>query len=64
VIDALTTMGYPRDVEVFLCQKEVSEIVLPALQKIFVTGGTPVSLLKDLKPKIEAAAGVCKATFE
>jgi hypothetical protein len=57
-------MGYPRDTEAFACMKEVSEIVLPALQSIYVTGKEPVSIFKDLKPKIETAAAVCQAKFE
>mgnify|MGYP005841556073 CR=1 FL=1 len=62
-IDALTTMGYPVVDEIFLCQSEVNEIIVPALEKVFITGGTPVSYFKEIKPKIEEAAGICKATF-
>ena len=48
-------MGYGRDDERFACQAEAEEYINPALEKVFVTGGTPTSYLADICPQVEAA---------
>jgi hypothetical protein len=47
-------MGYGRDDERFLCQAEAEEIINPLLQKIFMVGDAPVSVLADACPDVEA----------
>jgi hypothetical protein len=48
-------MGYGRDDERFLCQAEAEEIINPALEKVFVVADSPVSLLADIVPQVNAA---------
>jgi len=53
-IDAFE-MGYGRDDERFQCQAEAEEIINPLLEKVFVVGDAPVSVLADACPQVEAA---------
>jgi hypothetical protein len=48
-------MGYGRDDERYFCQSEAEEIINPLLEKIFIVGGTPVSVLADACPEINAS---------
>lgn len=53
-------MAYGTDDERFLCQAEAEEIINPALEKVFIIGDTPVSLLADICPEVEAVQ-TCEA---
>jgi len=53
-------MGYGRDDERFLCQAEAEEVVNPLLEKVFIIGDTPVSVLADACPDVEAVQ-TCEA---
>jgi ABC-type glycerol-3-phosphate transport system substrate-binding protein len=48
-------MGYGRDDERFLCQSEAEEIINPLLEKIYIVGDTPVSVLADACAEVEAS---------
>lgn len=45
-------MGYPSGREFFKDNNAASELITPALEKVFITGGTPVSYLKDIAQKV------------
>ena len=47
--------GYPSGREFFKDNNAAQEILIPALEKIFITGGTPVSYLKDIESKVTDA---------
>jgi hypothetical protein len=47
-------MAYGRDDERYVCQAEAEEIINPLLEMIYVVGDTPVSVLADACPDIEA----------
>jgi ABC-type glycerol-3-phosphate transport system substrate-binding protein len=53
-------MGYGRDDERFLCQAEAEEIINPLLEKIFIVGDSPVSIMADACPDVEAVQ-TCEA---
>jgi ABC-type glycerol-3-phosphate transport system substrate-binding protein len=53
-------MGYGTDDERFFCQAEAEEIINPLLEKIFIIGDTPVSVLADACPDVEAVQ-TCEA---
>jgi len=53
-------MGYGRDDERFLCQAEAEEVINPLLEKVFIIGDTPVSVLADACPDVEAVQ-TCEA---
>jgi multiple sugar transport system substrate-binding protein len=48
-------MGYPGGREFFKDNNAAQEIIVPALEKLFVTGGTPVSYMKDIAAKVTDA---------
>jgi multiple sugar transport system substrate-binding protein len=48
-------MGYPGGREFFKDNNAASEIITPALQKMFVTGGTPTSYMKDIATQVTNA---------
>jgi ABC-type glycerol-3-phosphate transport system substrate-binding protein len=48
-------MGYGHDDERYLCQAEAEEVINPLLEKVYVVGDTPVSVLADGCPQVEAA---------
>ncbi len=48
-------MGYPGGREFFKDNNAAQELINPALEKIFVTGGTPVSYLKDIATQVTNA---------
>jgi len=53
-------MGYGTDDERFFCQAEAEEIINPLLEKVYVVGDAPVSILADACPQVEAAM-TCEA---
>jgi ABC-type glycerol-3-phosphate transport system substrate-binding protein len=53
-------MGYGKDDERFFCQAEAEEILNPLLQKVYMIGDSPVSILADACPEVEAAQ-TCEA---
>jgi multiple sugar transport system substrate-binding protein len=55
ILEALEE-GYPKaiDPETFKNHAAAAEVINPALEKIFIVGDAPVSLLADLKDDIEA----------
>jgi ABC-type glycerol-3-phosphate transport system substrate-binding protein len=60
VVPEAFEMGYGRDDERFLCQAEAEEIINPLLEKVFIIGDTPVSVLADACPDVEAVQ-TCEA---
>ncbi len=58
VVPQALDMGYATDDERFLMQFEAEEIINPLLEKVYITGGTPVSVLADACAKVEAAQKV------
>jgi len=60
VVSEAFAMGYGRDDERFLCQAEAEEIINPLLEKIFIVGDSPVSILADASSQVEAAQ-TCEA---
>ena len=48
-------MGYPGGREFFKDNNAAQEIIVPALEKLFVTGGTPVTYLKEIAAKVTQA---------
>lgn len=48
-------MGYPGGREFFKDNNAAQEIINPALEKLFITGGTPVSYMKDIAAKVTQA---------
>ena len=48
-------MGYPGGREFFKDNNAASEIITPALQKLFVTGGTPSTYMKDIAQQVTNA---------
>jgi ABC-type glycerol-3-phosphate transport system substrate-binding protein len=53
-------MGYGRDDERFFCQAEAEEIINPLLEKVYIIGDTPVSVLADACADVEAVQ-TCEA---
>jgi multiple sugar transport system substrate-binding protein len=53
-------MAYGRDDERFFCQSEAEEIINPLLEKIYIVGNAPVSILADACGEIEASQ-TCEA---
>ncbi|HZR00998.1 MAG TPA: sugar ABC transporter substrate-binding protein [Chloroflexota bacterium] len=47
--------GYPSGREFFKNNIAAQEIIAPALEKVFLTGNTPVSYLKEIADKVTAA---------
>jgi multiple sugar transport system substrate-binding protein len=54
VVNEAFEMGYGRDDERFFCQSEAEEIINPLLEKIYIIGDTPVSVLADVCADVEA----------
>jgi len=48
-------MGYPSGREFFKDNNAAQEIIVPALEKMFITGGTPASSMKDIAAKVTDA---------
>jgi ABC-type glycerol-3-phosphate transport system substrate-binding protein len=59
VIDAFE-MAYGTDDERFFCQAEAEEIINPLLERVYVVGDSPASVLADGCPDVEAAQ-TCEA---
>jgi len=53
-------MAYGTDDERFLCQAEAEEVINPLLEKVYIIGDTPVSVLADACPDVEAVQ-TCEA---
>ena len=53
-------MGYGTDDERFFCQAEAEEIINPLLEKVYIVGDAPVSVLADACPQVEAVQ-TCEA---
>jgi ABC-type glycerol-3-phosphate transport system substrate-binding protein len=53
-------MGYGTDDQRFLCQAEAEEIINPLLERVYIIGDTPVSVLADACPEVEAVQ-TCEA---
>lgn len=47
--------GYPSGREFFKDNNAAQEIIVPALEKLFVTGGTPTSYMKEIAAKVTEA---------
>jgi hypothetical protein len=47
--------GYPGGREFWKDNVSAQQIVAPALEKVFVTGGAPVSYLKEVADQVTAA---------
>jgi hypothetical protein len=45
-------MGYPGNRSFFKQDAEARQIMEPALQKLFVSGGTPVTYLQDIAKQV------------
>lgn len=45
-------MGYPGNRQFFKKDAEARQILTPALEKVFISGGTPVSYFKDISKQI------------
>jgi ABC-type glycerol-3-phosphate transport system substrate-binding protein len=60
VVNEAFAMGYGRDDERFFCQSEAEEIINPLLEKVFIIGDTPVSVLADACAEVEASQ-TCEA---
>lgn len=45
-------MGYPGNRILFKKDAEARQIIVPALEKLFIVGGTPVSYLKDVAKQV------------
>lgn len=59
ITDALTTMNYPTVDETFLCQAEALTVLQPALDEVYKKGAASVTLFRDVKSQLDAAAGRC-----
>ena len=46
--------GYPAERKLFKKDAEYRQIVTPALQKVFLIGGTPVSYFKEVAAQVTA----------
>jgi len=46
--------GYPSERTLFKKDAEYRQIVTPALQKVFLTGGAPASSFKDVAAQVTA----------
>ncbi len=46
--------GYPTNKPLFKKDAEAASLITPALEKIFVAGGTPVSYMKEIAPQVTA----------
>jgi len=53
-------MAYGTDDERFFCQAEAEEIINPLPEKVFIIGDSPVSILADACPQVEASQ-TCEA---
>jgi ABC-type glycerol-3-phosphate transport system substrate-binding protein len=51
---AAMKMGYPGNRVLFKKDAEARQIMAPALEKVFIVGGTPVSYFKDIAKEVEA----------
>ena len=51
---AAMKMGYPGNRVLFKKDAEARQILSPALEKVFIVGGTPVSYFKDVAKEVEA----------
>ena len=60
VVPEALAMGYGTDDERFFCQSEAEEIINPLLEKVYIIGDTPVSLLADACSDVEAVQ-TCEA---
>jgi len=60
VVSEAFEMGYGRDDERFFCQAEAEEVINPLLEKVFVVGGTPVSVFADACAQVEEVQ-TCRA---
>ena len=47
--------GYPSGREFFKNNIAAQEIIVPALEKVYLTGNTPVSYFKEIADKVTAA---------
>ena len=45
-------MGYPGHREIFKKDAEARQIIVPALEKVYVTGGTPVTYFKEVAQEV------------
>jgi ABC-type glycerol-3-phosphate transport system substrate-binding protein len=59
VLDAYE-MAYGTDDERFFCQSEAEEIINPLLEKVYIIGDSPASILGDACAEVEAAQ-TCEA---
>ena len=48
-------MACGKDDERFLCEAEAEEVINPLLEKVYIIGDTPVSVLADACPAVEAS---------
>jgi hypothetical protein len=48
-------MGYPSGREFFKDNISAQQLITPALEKVFVTGGTPVTYLKEVADQLTQA---------
>lgn len=46
--------GYPANAPLFKKDNEAQQIITPALEKLFVVGGTPVTYMKDVAQQVTA----------
>ena len=54
VVPQALEQGYPAERKLFKKDAEYRQIVAPALQKVFLTGGAPVSSFKDVAAQVTA----------
>jgi multiple sugar transport system substrate-binding protein len=48
-------MGYPQDRKFFKKQVEAKDIIVPALQKLYVTGGVPTTIMREISEQVTAS---------
>jgi multiple sugar transport system substrate-binding protein len=53
-------MGYPSGREFFKDNVAAQQLIVPALEKLYVTGGTPVSYMKEVADQVTKAQGAAR----